>query len=105
MTANAIVAATYGSEESLRAVEWAAREAVLHGAPLRIVSAASVPTMVLLQIRPDRDAVAGSSASNATGPWPPRPPGPPRSPPACSSTPSRSRASPPARSPAADRTR
>ena len=59
MTANAIVAATYGSEESLRAVEWAAREAVLHGAALRIVSAASVPTMVLLQIRPDRDAVAG----------------------------------------------
>jgi nucleotide-binding universal stress UspA family protein len=59
MTGNAIVAATDGSEESLRAVEWAAREAVLHGAPLRIVSAASAPTMVLLQIRPDRDAVAG----------------------------------------------
>ncbi len=59
MTANAIVATTDGSEESLRAVEWAARESVLHGAPLRIVSAASVPKMVLLQIRPDRDAVAG----------------------------------------------
>jgi len=34
-----IVAATDGSEESLRAVDWAAREAVLRGAPLRIVSA------------------------------------------------------------------
>ena len=34
-----IVAATDGSEESLRAVDWAAREAVLRSAPLRIVSA------------------------------------------------------------------
>jgi nucleotide-binding universal stress UspA family protein len=34
-----VVAATDGSEESLRAVEWAAREAMLRGAPLRIVSA------------------------------------------------------------------
>jgi nucleotide-binding universal stress UspA family protein len=34
-----IVAATDGSEESLRAVDWAAREAVLRGAPLRVVSA------------------------------------------------------------------
>jgi nucleotide-binding universal stress UspA family protein len=31
MTANAIVAAADGSEESRRAVEWAARESVLHG--------------------------------------------------------------------------
>jgi len=36
------VAATDGSEESLRAVDWAAREAVLRGAPLRIVSAAAM---------------------------------------------------------------
>jgi nucleotide-binding universal stress UspA family protein len=42
-----IVAATDGSEESLRAVDWAAREAVLRGAPLRIVSAAVlVPRIV-----------------------------------------------------------
>jgi nucleotide-binding universal stress UspA family protein len=40
MAAKPIVAATDGSEESLRAVDWAAREAVLRGAPLRIVSAA-----------------------------------------------------------------
>jgi nucleotide-binding universal stress UspA family protein len=39
MSAKPIVAATDGSEESLRAVEWAAREAVLRDAPLRIVSA------------------------------------------------------------------
>ena len=38
MAEKPIVAATDGSEESLRAVDWAAREAVLRGAPLRIVS-------------------------------------------------------------------
>jgi nucleotide-binding universal stress UspA family protein len=38
-----VVAGTDGSEESLRAVEWAAREAVRHGAPLRIVSAPAMP--------------------------------------------------------------
>lgn len=42
MTTKPIVAATDGSAESLRAVDWAAREAVLHGAPLRIVSAAGL---------------------------------------------------------------
>jgi nucleotide-binding universal stress UspA family protein len=39
MTTKPIVATTDGSEESLRAVEWAVREAVLHDAPLRIVAA------------------------------------------------------------------
>ena len=43
MTAKPLVAATDGSEESLRAVEWAVREAVLRGVPLRIVSAVQVP--------------------------------------------------------------
>jgi nucleotide-binding universal stress UspA family protein len=47
MSAKPIVAATDGSEESLRAVGWAAREAVLRGAPLRIVSAAALlPRMI-----------------------------------------------------------
>jgi len=47
MTARPLVAATDGSEESLQAVEWAAREAVLRGAPLRIVAAAEVlPRMI-----------------------------------------------------------
>jgi nucleotide-binding universal stress UspA family protein len=41
MTAKPIVVATDGSEHSLQAVEWAAAEAVLRGAPLRIVSAAA----------------------------------------------------------------
>jgi nucleotide-binding universal stress UspA family protein len=50
MSAKPIVAATDGSEESLRAVDWAAREAVLRGAPLRIVSAAAqLPRMVSSQ--------------------------------------------------------
>jgi nucleotide-binding universal stress UspA family protein len=47
MSAMPIVAATDGSEESLRAVDWAAGEALLHGAPLRIVSAAALlPRMI-----------------------------------------------------------
>ena len=47
MSEKPIVAATDGSEESLRAVDWAAREAVLRDAPLRIVSAAGLlPRMV-----------------------------------------------------------
>ena len=59
MTAKPIVAATDGSEESLRAVEWAAREAVLHSAPLRIVSAGSLPRTASLQLKPERDVVLG----------------------------------------------
>ena len=42
MSAKPIVVASDGSEESLRAVDWAAREAVLRGAPLRIVSASGL---------------------------------------------------------------
>ena len=38
-----VVAAVDGSEESLRAVEWAALEARRHRAPLRIVSAPALP--------------------------------------------------------------
>jgi nucleotide-binding universal stress UspA family protein len=43
MAGRPVVAGTDGSEESLRAVEWAAREAVLRDLPLRIVSAAALP--------------------------------------------------------------
>src|SRR3974390_776792 len=60
MTAKLVVVATDGSGESLRAVEWAAREAALCRVPLRIVSAASLPKMVVLQLQPERDAVLGS---------------------------------------------
>ena len=42
MATKPIVAGTDGSEESLRAVDWAAREAMLHGAPLRVVSAGAL---------------------------------------------------------------
>ena len=73
-----IVAATDGSVESLRAVEWAACEAVRHAAPLRIVSAASLPPrMTGLQVRPNATTSPISSGPNATGPWTPRRPGPP----------------------------
>ena len=47
MASKPIVAGTDGSEESLRAVDWAAREAVLRGAPLRIVSAAALPPRMM----------------------------------------------------------
>jgi nucleotide-binding universal stress UspA family protein len=38
MAGKPIIVGTDGSEESMRAVEWAAREAALRGSPLRIVS-------------------------------------------------------------------
>jgi nucleotide-binding universal stress UspA family protein len=43
MNASPIITGTDGSDVSLRAVEWAAREAALRGAPLRIVSVAAMP--------------------------------------------------------------
>jgi nucleotide-binding universal stress UspA family protein len=59
MSVKPIVAATDGSEESLRAVDWAAREAVLRGAPLRIVSAtALLPRMVAGHAMSGYDTVA-----------------------------------------------
>jgi nucleotide-binding universal stress UspA family protein len=59
MSAKPIVAATDGSEESLRAVGWAAREAKLRGAPLRIVSAAALlPRMIGGHAMSDYDTVA-----------------------------------------------
>jgi nucleotide-binding universal stress UspA family protein len=77
MAAKPIVAATDGSLESLRAVEWAAREAALRGAPLRIVSAAALlPRMIGRQggaafdtvadvIRKDRDRALATAAHRA----------------------------------------
>jgi len=58
MSAKPIVAATDGSVESLQAVDWAAREAVLRGAPLRIVSAAALlPRMIGGHAMSDYDTV------------------------------------------------
>ncbi|HET9081160.1 MAG TPA: universal stress protein, partial [Trebonia sp.] len=51
MASKPIVAGTDGSEESLRAVGWAAREAALRGAPLRIVATAGL----LPRMRPHTD--------------------------------------------------
>ena len=47
-----IVAGTDGSEESLRAVGWAAREAVLRGAPLPVVAAAEAPPRMISRAGP-----------------------------------------------------
>ncbi len=59
MSAKPIVAATDGSEESLRAVDWAAREAVLRGAALRIVSAPGLlPRMASAQGRSEYETVS-----------------------------------------------
>jgi nucleotide-binding universal stress UspA family protein len=52
MAAKPIVTGTDGSEESLRAVGWAAREAALRGAPLRIVSAAETPPGMITRAAP-----------------------------------------------------
>lgn len=49
MAAGPVVAAVDGSDESLRALEWAAREAERHGTPLRIVSAPAMPPRMRAQ--------------------------------------------------------
>ena len=77
MTTKPIVVGTDGSAEALLAVEWAAREAVLRGAPLRIVSAAEMPPRmsappagsgletVATHLVGDRDRALASAASAA----------------------------------------
>jgi nucleotide-binding universal stress UspA family protein len=57
MATKPVIAGTDGSQESLMAVEWAAREAVLHGTSLRIVAVPVLPP----RMSPNpatRDAVA-----------------------------------------------
>jgi nucleotide-binding universal stress UspA family protein len=82
MTTKPIVVGTDGSAQAGRAVEWAAREAVLRGAPLRIVSAAEMPPRmsapppdtgletVATHLIGDRDRAlaAAASAALATAP-------------------------------------
>ena len=59
MAAKPVVVGVDGSEESLRAVEWAALEARRHSAPLRIVSApALVPRMHAPSASPEEIACA-----------------------------------------------
>jgi len=65
MTTKPIVAGTDGSLESLRAVEWAAREAALRGAPLRIVSVAEIlPRMSMPPHTVDMETVASAIRVN-----------------------------------------
>jgi nucleotide-binding universal stress UspA family protein len=58
MDSNAIIAGTDGSEVSMRAVEWAAREAVARGRPLWIVSVPVLPRLWQRTPPGRRDAVA-----------------------------------------------
>ena len=58
MATKPVIAGTDGSQESLRAVQWGAREAALRGAPLRIVAIPVLPP----RMSPNpatRDTVAG----------------------------------------------
>ena len=58
MAAKPVVAGVDGSPESIRAVEWAAREAVLRGTTLRIVAAPAMPPRMTPNPATD-DTVAG----------------------------------------------
>jgi nucleotide-binding universal stress UspA family protein len=69
MAAKQVVAGIDGSEESLRAVDWAAREAVLRGLPLRIVSApALLPRMTECQAVSGLDTVSDTLRKNRDRP-------------------------------------
>ncbi|HTQ94350.1 MAG TPA: universal stress protein [Streptosporangiaceae bacterium] len=75
---------TDGSEESLRAVNWAAREAALRGAPLRIVSAAAAPPGMITRAGPASSrGLPTSCSASAARRWARRPSAPPRRHPAC----------------------
>src|SRR6266571_8521532 len=53
MAAKVFVAGTDGSEQSLRAVEWAAREAALRSGALRVVSVPALPPLMAWQRAPE----------------------------------------------------
>jgi nucleotide-binding universal stress UspA family protein len=77
MASKPIVTGTDGSDESMRAVDWAAREAALRGAPLRIVAAAEAPPRMISRAGPgeyetvtdvlldDRDRALAAAAEQA----------------------------------------
>ena len=74
MAAKAIIAAADGSQESLRAVEWAARETVLRHEALRIVSVPMLPP----RMSPDPaglETTGGSCTRARSARWPARPSG------------------------------
>ncbi len=67
MAAKVFVAGTDGSEQSLRAVEWAAREAALRSGALRVVSVPALPPLMAWQRAPEGnpDTVADTIAAEA----------------------------------------
>jgi nucleotide-binding universal stress UspA family protein len=64
MATRSVLVGVDGSEESLRAVEWAARQAKRHGSPLRIVSVPAMPPRMRAQVNPVTvaNALRGMSA-------------------------------------------
>src|SRR5215471_17651374 len=52
MATRPVLVGVDGSEESLRAVEWAAMQAKRHGSPLRIVSAPAMPPRMRAEVDP-----------------------------------------------------
>ena len=58
MAGNVFMAGTDGSEQSLRAVEWAAREAVMRGGSLRVVSVPMLPRLMGWGPQGEPDVVA-----------------------------------------------
>ena len=52
MATRPVVVGVDGSEESLRAVEWAAMQAKRHGSPLRLVSAPAMPPRMRAEVDP-----------------------------------------------------
>ena len=68
MTRLPIIVGTDGSEPSLRAVDWAAREAAARGLPLRMVS---VPELPAADVRPPctrAEQRGGAGGRAAAGP-------------------------------------
>ena len=65
MAGTVVIAGTDGSDQSLQAVEWAAREAALRAAELRIVSVPTLPPLMSWQRGPQgtTDTVAATSAT------------------------------------------
>ena len=68
MTSKPVIAGTDGSGDSLRAVEWAAREAALRRAPLQIVCVAALPPRMSWHQPSGRpDDVAGAGYKSYAG--------------------------------------
>jgi nucleotide-binding universal stress UspA family protein len=67
MKRNVVVAGTDGSDQSLLAVEWAAREAVMRGGALRIVSVPTLPPQMAWQRAPHGTPDTAAHAIHCSG--------------------------------------